>query len=531
MVNQSRKSTTAPNNIAVAYLRVSTKKQKKTGVSIESQRESVKNYAVNNNLELDEKYIFTEAKPASKIYNDRNDIDDSLSKRPILNHILSLASKGKFNTLIVYSRDRLTRNTEEAFALKYKLKQLNKIDIQYSKPNENFETNENIRHVENLIEIVLTSIAELEADMNSSRTRLGNKYCAQHNLWPGGKIPFGYYAVKVKNHKKSQRTSTKLKCIPFEKEIIKEIFELYTSYGYGYRKIASIYNKKYPFKTWTKSAIESILKNETYTGKIVWGRRGGRRNPGRKDKPIYSDTINENAQIIDQSLFNKSVYLREKKSELKNPKYYSTPFILKDKLYCKKCEEKLLTKNYGKGKNSVYRCPTIIDRKSELIIEKTMLEDHFISQLSKLISIDDINELWHQYIDKKYIRKSNIEKSINDYEEKTNILESQLNDLEDALKTNMNYSLKTELMQLITLTKKKIGHFNQILNSKRKDLYQYHNSKDSFKKSLNNFFKDFQSLNIYNKRMLIDLLVDKIIVDKNEDEIKMDIIINPPKTF
>ncbi|MBM7616307.1 DNA invertase Pin-like site-specific DNA recombinase [Alkaliphilus hydrothermalis] len=207
-----------------------------------------------------------------------------------------MAKDKKFKYFIVYSRDRLTRNVYEHFAIKQLFRQ-NKITLCYSKPGE-YSTNDPDfsdekgdskpeNYIENLIEIVLASISELESSIISSRVKLGNKTCAEKSLWPGGKIPFGYM-TEDKKMKGRKRVNSILKPIPYDSEIVREIYELYTNCGYSYRELADKMNKKYPFKTWSKGSIESILRNEVYKGYIIWGRRGGRRNPGPKDKPIKS---------------------------------------------------------------------------------------------------------------------------------------------------------------------------------------------------------------------------------------------------
>ncbi|MBM7616308.1 DNA invertase Pin-like site-specific DNA recombinase [Alkaliphilus hydrothermalis] len=63
------------DNIAIAYLRVSTEKQSEKGSSIDSQRDFAKLYAEQHGLDLKDECIFVEAKPASKSSDDKFDIN------------------------------------------------------------------------------------------------------------------------------------------------------------------------------------------------------------------------------------------------------------------------------------------------------------------------------------------------------------------------------------------------------------------------------------------------------------------------
>jgi len=523
----SNTSTTVKNNIAVAYLRVSTKKQLNEGVSIDYQKKYAKEFAENNDLSLKDEYIFEESKPASKI-NNKFDVEESIQRRPVLNKIIELAKAKKFNTLIVYSKDRLTRNVKELYVLKGMLKNFNNIDIRYSNPSESFITNTEESYIENLIEAVLASISELETNILSSRVKLGNEYCVKLGLWPGGKIPFGYYADKVEKKHNKKRPNSILKTIPYEKEIINEVFRYYTYYGYGYRKTAEIMNDRYPFKTWTKSSIESIIKNQVYTGRLVWGRRGGRRNPGRRSSDSFTvSDKNKDSTIIDDDLWKRTTELRDRKMLINDAKYYSSPFLLKGKLVCGKCDSIMNTKNYGDKKKSAYRCPTKTEKnKSELIVEKNSIESMFISELKDMLDVDG-DDLWNLYEEKKFNRILEIKDSIKYYKDKIKDLDKKLLQINTALEENIDYSIKLELKQLITLIRNQSEQLENIVANKEIELSNFYTTKEDFTNAFNRFFTNFDKLETHNRRMLIDYLVDKIFVYDKEEKLSLKIVIDP----
>ena len=532
----TEQSPNTPNNIAVAYLRVSTKDQSESGHSLESQKQFAMEYAEKNGLRLDRAYIFEETRPASTINSDKYDVEMSIHKRPVIKHILELASQKKFSKFIVYCRDRLTRNVEEYFAIKYAFKDYG-IEICYSDPSEdniskalkNKDANSKEKTIENLIEIVLSSISELEANIIGSRVRLGNQHCINLGLWAGGKVPFGYMAEEVKLDNRKRKNS-KLSNIPYEGDIVKEIFTYYTSYGYSYSKLASIMNEKYPFKVWTKSSIESIITNQIYTGQLIWGRRGGRRNPNRKEPPITSYNIKD-MEIINKSQWEETINLRHKKKELNDAKYYSTPFLLKGKLYCGLCNELMECKNYGPNKKKAYRCSTNGEAaKSHLILHRSIVEKKFIGKLSDLIIIQDIDYLWELYSGERITKINELDIKIVKNEEIINELKDKISRITSLSDDGIDYSIKLELGQLMNTFNKKLKHYEKILESDKDHLKYLHNSMEDFDLSLKTFLDNFDSMDINNKRMIIDLIIDKVVLTPDDNNnLSLEITINPPK--
>jgi DNA invertase Pin-like site-specific DNA recombinase len=86
-------------NAIVAYLRVSTQRQGRSGLGIEAQRESVQAYATAQGRPVVAEYVEVETGKGS----------DALSRRPKLNEALNLAQRGG-HTLVVARLDRLSRS-------------------------------------------------------------------------------------------------------------------------------------------------------------------------------------------------------------------------------------------------------------------------------------------------------------------------------------------------------------------------------------------------------------------------------------
>jgi len=292
-------------------------------------------------------------------------------------------------------------------------------------------------------------------------------------------------------------------------------------------------NEKYSFKKWSKGTIESILTNEIYKGYIVWGRRGGRRNPGKRDD--YTVSNKNYTPLIDNKLWNMTSNLRKVKSSSKNFKYFTTPFLLQDKLYCCCHEEitpQIVCKNYGSNKKSAYRCPIKEDgkNKSHLIIDKNTLEDRFIQELSNTILTKQIDSLWKLYYEEKSHKEKMLNEATNNYKSLINELEKKLSKLKDALNLPMNTDVKLELQQLLVRKNKEIKHYRDTITSKKQELGYLYDTKDKFKRTFNNLFLSFNDLDVYNKRMIIHSIVDTVKItkyDKTKNIIDMEIVLNP----
>lgn len=556
------KKTTESSHItpetAVAYVRVSTSKQGEKGASLNVQRKTALEYIdrynsehMNSRIILDDNLILSEIKPASTVENGVTDFTGILKTRPVLEHIMGMVFRRAFKHLIIYSRDRLTRDFNQFITLKYLLNKYG-IKIHYSRPGDslNIEDNKINRFVDN----ILASVAEFEANIISIRVKAGGSQTVRNGNWPGGRAPYGYYLESEKVPRRKNKIC-KLKRSYYEMQKVEEIFTLYNK-GYGYRKIAQFMNSSYEETIWTKSKVEKIIHNEVYTGKIVWNRRGGRRHPNTKGNPIFSNKVDDDVKIIDDDLWKNSEAMRIKKLTVKDPQYFITKYLFKGKVYCNKCKKMMTTKNYGT--KSVYKCETKADNKSEMIIEHKTLDNYLLKELDFSLLDSNLDILWEKYSQKKIsyldkiknnisINKTSLEdmqpikenllSMINELnssvqadsstKENTSVSEENINDKKSKkqkIDMNIDSIILDKLKQeLLSLEKQK-----QATESKLKELEaslqcKYIDSFDLFKETIFNFTKIFSGLDLYSKRYFIDLLVDKIYVEKTDKNIKCEI--------
>jgi site-specific DNA recombinase len=509
---------------AVIYTRVSTIKQKEEGTSLKTQEQEARKYALKKNFDVIE--CFPESKSASKDTYSEDDLFMCLSRRPELQKIIKLASQNKFKHLIVHSRDRLARNASVAMTLYVYLKKLG-IEVHYIKSGENVNTSS--EKMNEFLEMVFSSIAELEAGLLSNRAKSGLKKCVEIGRWPGGPPPYGYLIKKDRGEKSGVLVKSYL-----ESEEVKKIFDLYVNYGYSYRKIVSEMNDSYPYKKWKKPTIESILRNETYTGQIVWNKN----SKTSEEKDVIKSEYNRDMAIIDSSQWQSTQSLRNIKLNSLDKRIYTTPFLLKNKLICGKCNNIMTPKNYGKYKNgkpreSIYRCPTQIDKKSELIVKQGAIETLFIDEFINKIVLQDIDNIWAKYVQKSSELITNIEKHIQYIDIKVSEYNHKILQY-DILLEDVNNQEESDIVQLTDLfitekirLKNDIEYMTEskkiLLNGKSK-IYK---SKEELGDALRPFFReDFNLLEQGRKIVLLNILIDKIIVNEDNGNLNLDIIPN-----
>ena len=135
----------------------------------------------------------------------------------------------------------------------------------------------------------------------------GQRQVTQKGYHGGGKAPYGYKRVKVRDPAgKTDRNGrvvqyTTYEVVPKEAEIVQRIFTEYVG-GLGYKKIAHILNgERVPSPrdgSWDISGVRTILFNENYLGHRVWNqtRRNKKLQRGTKvPKPREDWVITENA--------------------------------------------------------------------------------------------------------------------------------------------------------------------------------------------------------------------------------------------
>lgn len=537
-----------PQSLAI-YLRVSTDKQE-DNTSKENQLKYIKKFITLNNWDNIPYEIYDDTQSASHHpkfdfvndeldeFTDFEDFSPSIFLRKDLRRLIYDASLKRFNKLLVYSHDRLSRDIYESLFIRQTLKRLN-IEIIYCKPGE--QLNSGNASSDTFFENLLSSLAALEANIIGGRTFLGNRTNISNNLWAGGPPPYGYYLTPSPNP--DYRNKHILTLNTLEKSVVKTIFNLYTL-GYSPKDIANFIKTEYPYntdRTWTLNSIKSILTNPIYTGTIVWNKKGGSRNPKKKKESehIKSNYI-EKLAIIDSETWNKSLYIRE--LQRNNPKFLSTQFLLKDIVRCKECGNKLICKNHGNSSGSVYicnNCPETFNIKANILHEIVLNET--LSSFTNLLSNDDFLDNFYLEYSKRFIlkqealikEKQQLEQALNITNDSILKSQNKLNslyndtvvDLTDSTEYNPYICLLESLKEYQTyleLTKKTLINSIDSLNTRiniqiKEKIY----IKDLFSKSNSKFDSiiKIKDVKLRNRclRLFIYEIIDEVLIDSDRN--------------
>ena len=142
---------------------------------------------------------------------------------------------------------------------------------------------------------VLSAVAEIERENILVQTMEGRRQKAREGRWNGGFAPYGY---KLENGE--------LLIEPGEAEVVRVIFEKYTTSSMGTQKIAYWLNERgykkiqrhnNKLEAFTGSFIVGIIDNPVYCGKIAYGRRHNEKVPGTRNE--YHIVRTEDYMLVD----------------------------------------------------------------------------------------------------------------------------------------------------------------------------------------------------------------------------------------
>ena len=281
------------------YVRVSTQEQAEEGYSIGAQTERLKAYCKARDWMIYDEYI----DPG---------FSGSNTERPALNKLIRDAVGRKFDLILVYKLDRLSRSQKDTLYLIEDV--FNKNEIDFVSINENFDTSTAFGRA--MIGI-LSVFAQLEREQIKERTAMGRAARAKDGLFHGGGYdPLGYDYI-----------DGKLVVNEYEALQIRKIYELFLD-GWTFNAIMKFMSQHYTnkYSSWNNSTrIRDVLRRESLTGAIVFG---------------GNTYVGQHEPIIDVETFQR-VQKRFERIRNKNIESYSQPYkakyLLTGLLVCGHC--------------------------------------------------------------------------------------------------------------------------------------------------------------------------------------------------
>lgn len=302
------------------YCRVSTTEQAEEGYSIDEQNIKIREYCEREGHEI------------YNLYEDRGISGKNITNRPGIRQLLDDATKNKFDLVVVWKLNRISRKLLDILNI---VELLNKHNIAFRSLTENFETETPSGKLQLNI---MGAIGEFERETIAENVKMGLLARAREGRWNGG-VVLGYDLVELPNEGK-KRKNTRLEINEREANTVRRIFELY-SQGHGYKAVVNRINKE-GHKTkrngeFAVSTVKEILQNPVYIGKIRYNVRqdwSKKRRNNINANPILSDGIHE--PIIDVETWNKVQVILKERSK-KHNKVYDCEFPLTGILKCPVC--------------------------------------------------------------------------------------------------------------------------------------------------------------------------------------------------
>ncbi|EES91619.1 recombinase family protein [Clostridium botulinum] len=505
------------------------------GDSIENQIQMCKEYGIKN-LNID-KFL---------IYEDEG-FSGGNTNRPKFKELLSDIKEKKFNVLICYRLDRISRNVAD-FSSTLQLLQCS--DISFVSIKEQFDTSTPMGKA---MVYIASVFAQLERETIAERVRDNMLQLAKTGRWLGGQTPLGFKSEKIVyiDEEYKERSLYKLSPIKEELEIVKYIYSTYLE-THSLRKTASrLYEKKFKTKNggdWGVSQVQNILSSPTYVksskkikdflisqgmsfaGKVngngifIYNKKKGKTK--HRDINEWIAAVGKHKGIIESDIWLEVQCFLNSKRFKRGRLGTGSNSLFSGLIKCGKCGCNMTIIHGGVSKGTrkhYYTCSLkraskgIKCNNNNLTVDTT---DKIIINNIKNIKIKDIKkELSYLYIKKNHTNEIQIiENAIKDEEKAIKNLTMQLSTISKSLaskpiinllekKTSRLEKLKNQYKQLkdnLTKTQLNLGNINNLADN------------------LNNFkFMIDKTENIEQKKMLINSVIEDVIVTDEKIEINI----------
>ena len=175
---------------------------------------------------------------------------------------------------------------------------------------------------------------------------------------PELQLPYGYRKLMVQDGAKKRPT---LEPDPDTSPVVKRIFNLAEA-GRGILDITRTLNGEGianpTGRLWSKNGVHIILRNEAYTGTLVWGERAkDKGEPVRVDKAFPA--------IVSKTQFRKvNRQMRSRAPRKTHPRRVGSSYLLSGLVKCRACSRDMSGQDSKGGKFAYYVCQSLMKRGS-----------------------------------------------------------------------------------------------------------------------------------------------------------------------
>ena len=491
---------------AIAYARFSSDLQREE--SIEAQTRAIQQYCDANGFVL------------LTVFADRG-ISGTSDKRPEFQKMISTATKGDVDAVIVHKLDRFARNRYDSAFYKNILKKNN---VKLISVLENLQDSpESV-----ILESVIEGMNEYYSLNLSREVRKGLQENALECKVTGGPPALGYSV---------DRNTQKYIINEYEAEAVRLIFRMYLE-GYSYTEIIDILNTK-GYRTrrgipFAKNSLYAILRNERYTGVYIYV-KDSTKNP--KGKYVRHGEYDPDAviripggipAIINEDDFHR-VQAKMKERQHKAAKFSAKQeYLLSGKIYCGECGSPYAGNSRKPRPDHPlyisYKCTRRNQRDTKCNnpeINRDKLERLVLERLSGVLFNPDVIpmlvEQYNEYITEK----------TGSAKERVLALQTELRDVERKITNTVNLMIETGSAAF----KDKL---NELEQSKEKLLFELTEAEVALKqenfsgKQICKLFhiaeQQLKNGTLANRRMVIDQYINKVLIYPDKIEVYMNLM-------
>ena len=397
---------------AAIYARVSSERQD-VDLSISAQLKAIREYAEKGGYQVVREYV------------DEAESGRSIDRPGFKAMIASARQKpAPFEAILVWKLSRFARNREDSIIYKSLLR---KQGVQVISINEPVEDTPSGRLLEGIIEV----IDEFYSANLSQDVVRGMRENASRGFFPGCPVPFGYRRIKAQD---GDAQRTKLEPDPATAPLVERMFRECLS-GKGLLEITRGLNADglttRTGRPWSKTTIHKVLRNEAYTGVLLWGREKKRKLGGGNGLPPVRV---EGAwqPIIDRETLEKvQARLAARAPKMTHPRVVHSEYILSGMIRCKACGTAMIGHAVKSGRFFYYMCGNARRRGREVcqtpILPKDRIERFVIDRIKQyILTEENLEELVK-------LTNEELAQTCDEEREKLQLLEAQLADVDSRL--------------------------------------------------------------------------------------------------
>jgi len=443
-----------------------------------SGHEQEDNYSIPEQIKRMKAYCEARGWTVYKIYTDSGFTGSNLN-RPGLQQLIKDAENNKFNMVLVYKLDRLSRSQKDTLYLIEDV--FDKHDVFFTSITENFDTS---TPTGKAFLGILAVFAQFEREQIRERTMIGKDSRAKEGKWHGSKwIPIGY------DYKDDM-----LQINEYEAAQIKEVAKLFLN-NTPVRTIANIMTEKgykHKYGEWDAKTIRRVLANPLYIGLT-------------KHRDKYYQGIHE--PIFDKKMHDDIMLIMNERKEKYGVTYKPHTTLLGGMIYCKHCGGKYAKNNYN-GNMLCYSCYSRSKKMKKMVKDPNCKNKNYKMLDLDYVIIEAITTL---SLDVDYIKKMRDEKPENDAGEKIKVINAEIESIDSQISNLMDlYGLGNMPLNVIN---QKVTALNETKTALEKEL-----------SSLNVPDPDADEMTIEEIQTLADLINKKDLTLKEKREIIQSLI-------